>query len=333
MAFGRILDQVIIAPRLSEQSDSIRAILVQGRTVRVLGRLVDKSIEKLFSDVRAIVEFLDSYLPQSVVRSLSEELMTSLVSRLLNGPLVLSVPPDLDGIPTFQTTLQNVLGFVKFLKSRSWRGQQDLIKWTENAPKVWLARRSESSLHSIRQLLKRGLGNPRAVERVEIQMVTRRDEMFTGSGNQDEWDAGWSDDGDGGGSETARVDKTRPTSREEDEEEDTSAWGFDDDPEEEKGDIVSHTDADATANADDGGEAWGWGDDDNVNPSTSPNHLTTANYKASQSNGHGMQASPHKRSEREYTLRETYHITALPEQILEIIIQAVDDAEYLGRPT
>ena len=335
LAFQKVLDQAIIVPRLQTQSEhSPRALLIDGITIRILAQQTDRSAGKLFSDVHAVVNYLDTHLPQSVSRPLLENLIPSLVSRLLGGSLASSVPPDLDGIPTFQSTLKTVLAFAKFSRSRNWRGQQDLVKWAEDAPKVWLARRSESSLHSIRQLLKRGLGNKRAVERAETQMVTRKDEMFAGNGNQDDWDAGWSDDGEEEKLTNTIADKLPSTNKvKDDEQDDTSAWGFDeddaDDAEHEKIDDPPHTDADA----EDGGEAWGWGeDDDNGGLPTSSRRPYPLNDKRRQDNRHQEQATTNTQSEREVTLRETYHITALPEQILEMIIQVVDDADYLSRP-
>ena len=334
LAFQKVFDQAFLVPRVQLQPDSTPcAISIDGHKISILGEQADKSIERLFSDIHAIMDFLESHLPQAVARPLSEGLIPSLVSRLLSRPLASSVPSDLSSIPSFQSTLKSVLEFANFLKSRGWRGQQDLVKWTKDAPKVWLARRSESSLHSIRQLLKRGLGNPRTVERVETRMVARKDEVFPGIVNNEDWDAGWSD----GGEETKPAGRTseepRSTKKEDDDEgEDTNAWGFDDNEdegEEEKIDDSSHSNTDA----DDGGDAWGWGDDDDkMNSPTSRKHPSPVKGKLAQSNGHRVQQpTAGTQSEQEVTLRETYTITALPEQILEIIVQTVDDAEYLSR--
>ena len=274
-----------------------------------------------------MISYLSSHLPSSVAIPLSEVLLPGLTSRLVTGPLSSSVPPDLDRIPAFKVTLDQVLRFAGFLDLHGYQGKTNLTQWADEAPRVWLTRRSEVALSTIRQLLIRGLGDPRTVERVETQVITRNDNMFMDGGNNDDWNADWSD-------EEVETKQPKPSSgvasRNNGQsrganavEEDVSAWGLDDEEDNHGTDMLKDKDKD-----EDEGDAWGWGDEnDGHNDSKSPQPPPSVN-PAPERNGDIPSEAP---AERQVTLRETYTITAIPEQILEIIVEVVSDAMILSQ--
>ena len=305
-------------------------------------RLAQGSQQKLpgafFADIKETLAYLNSNLPQFVVSPLAEDLVPSLVSRLLSGTLLATIPAELDGLPDFQNTLEKVADFGNFLDGHGWPGRSELLKWIQDAPDVWLLRRSQSSLHSVRQILKRGLGSSRSVERVETQRVSNQDGAFADSGKHDDWNAGWSDDEEEQAHSEAPVGHAAASTNggKVDDDEDLSGWGFDED--EDNKEVKNETDSHKEKNSDqeeEEGDAWGWGDENGNQEGSALSPRSPQRPSAIQNAAENRQSGPRaaraSSSEREITLKETYHITSLPEQILEIITMAVEDADALAR--
>ena len=330
------LNKVIFEPFLRQQSNSPSvSIEIEGQTISIRSGSAAKSLEALFTDLEEALALFQSHLPPSVSAPLAQALTPSLITQLLSGPLANAVPAELDGIPRLQDALSKVIVFADFVAAQGWHGHTELMKWVDNAPSTWLMKRSQSSLSSIRQLLKRGLGNARAVERVETQKVSTHDEAFAEGPKQDDWNDGWSDGENEEQPPVSAIDRNRASSNAApaDEDDDVSGWGFDDDEgEKQPANATASPDGNAKAAAEEEeGDAWGWGDEDEhqndsgASPRKTP--VTPRQFlprldKAT--NG----TSP---VEREVTLKETYHITSVPEQVLEIIILAVEDADSLAR--
>jgi len=314
-------DKIILVPRMTlRPNNTVAAISVTGDDIQVAGHLPDTDIRVLFQDIDSIIDYLSTRLPPNIAVPLSEILMPSLVSRLVSNWLLSSVPSSLDGMRDFQEILALVLHLADVVDSVGWQGKADLLDWVDQAPRVWLTKRRETSLEKVRTLLSKGLGKTKMVERVETQTVSPEDEMFQGNGGGDDWNAGWSDDEDRTGLSS--------TSAPQDEEDDVSAWGLDNDAVD--GEVAS-TSAHALEHKkeDDNDEAWGWGDDNDQEISMPPSR-TKMNKNSRTSNGLAQELP--KRSKREVTLKEVYSITTLPEVVLEIIIQVVSDAETLAQP-
>ena len=315
LTFRKDFDAVILTPRLHPQNDGTVGVLrIEGNNIRISGRLLDTSIASLSVDVTLIIEYLASRLPPSIAVPLSEVLMPSLTSRLISVWLSPSIPPDLDGMKDFQAILGLVLKYADKVESYKWHGKDDLVEWVERAPRVWLNKRLASSLDRVRRLLVRGLGDAKTVERIETQLLTREDDLFTGNKSGDDWDAGWSDN-----DEEKRPSSSKPPRGSgEEEEEDVSAWGLDDDTNDEP----TARDPEAYGATDEDNDAWGWHDDKDEDEG-SPHATSTRD------NG---TPSTSQRTKREVTLKETYNITGLPEEILDIVKQVVSDAETLAHP-
>ena len=326
-SFGKAFDTTIFFPYVqTDAKGTTGRLAITSNAIQVTGGEPAKSTAYLLDVVNEMLEYLSLHIPDSIQSRLWETLIPKLISRLLSGPLASAVPPDLEGIPAFQATLKRAIAFSESLEPYGGFGKRELLRWAHRAPKVWLETRSESSLNSIRQLFKRGLGNPRAVERVETQVITREDTVFAADAKADDWDAGW-DDGDD-------ANQAQPSSNGHNlnEEEDVSAWGFDEDKTEAEKPASGVSEISQTNDDDNDGEAWGWGDEnDNLDSPQSVKQPTPKAAEAPKENVDSTLAVQQGPAEREVTLRETYHITALPEQVLEIIIQVVEDAESLAR--
>ena len=321
LPFCKDLEMFVVAPRLQVAVDGkVASLAVAGDEISVSGQSSDLSAEALFSDLESIIAFLRNRLPSSVLDPLAQHLMPPMISRLVSTWLASAVPEGLDGMKDFQDTMSLVQKFGKSLDSYNWPGKGDLVEWTRSIPDVWLRKRQEHSLNEIRKSLSKGIGAIEQVERIETQVLSRHDEVFASNGGGDDWNAGWSDD------ESASPIKTQAgrTSQaaEGQDEEDVSAWGLDD----EKDNGTGQDNQDSSATAYDDADAWGWGDENEAEESKKALPFSESNRKKSQSDG--LAEAP-EQVEREITLKETYNITSLPKEILEMIIQIVSDAEKL----
>lgn len=314
-------NKIILAPRLTLGPDNTAAaISVTANDIQVTGRLPNADVKLLFDDIDLIIDYLSTRLPSTVAVPLSELLMPSLISQLISDWVLPSVPSSLDGMLDFQEILAQFLRLADVVESVGWYGKTDLLDWVDQAPRVWLTKRREKSLDTVRTLLSRGLGKVRKVERIETEVVAPEDEMFHGKGGEDDWNAEWSD-----GEDSRRI---MTSSTKKDEEVDASAWGLDD--ELETGETAGKSSQDSGNNVEDEGEdAWGWGDEKDQD--VSMQHKATGVDKVeTRSNGRAKHTA--RQSQRELTLKEVYSITALPETMLDIIVQVVSDAETLAQP-
>lgn len=324
LPFCKDLEMLVVAPRLKMEADGKVGFLEIDRDeISVSGQSSDLSAEALFSDLNSIIDFLRARLPSSVVEPLAQHLMPHLLSRLILTWLASAVPEDLDGMEDFQDTLSLVQNFGSSLDSYNWPGKSDLIEWTRSIPNVWLRKRQEISLIQVRKLLAHGIGIIETVERVETQVLSRRDEVFASSGGGDDWNAEWSDEEAGSPKSPT---KTQPPSNSNpgkgEDEDDVSAWGLDDEKEDE-------TDQDGQENptaAEVDADAWGWGDENEGEESKKAPPPSQPNRKTAQTNGLDKAS---EQAEREVTLKERYNITSLPKELLEMITQIVTDAEKL----
>ena len=321
LPFCKDLEVFVVAPRLQVAANGkIASLPVDDNEISVSGQSSDLSAEALFSDLDSIIAFLRTRLPLSVLEPLAQHLMPHLISRLVSTWLTSAVPEDLDGMEDFEDTMSLVQNFGKSLDSYNWPGKRDLAEWTRSIPDVWLRKRQEHSLNGIRKSLSKGIGVIEQVERIETQVLSRHDEVFASNGGGDDWNAEWSDE-ESGSPIKMQAGRTSQAAEGEDEE-DVSAWGLDD----EKDNGTGQDNQDSSATADDDADAWGWGDENEAEESKKASPPAESNRRKSQSNG--LAEAP-ERVEREITLKETYNISSLPKEILEMIVQIVSDAEKL----
>jgi centromere/kinetochore protein ZW10 len=313
-------DSIILSPRLNLAADrTTAAILVSGDDIQVVGRNPDISVQHLFKDLNVIIEYLSTRLPPSVSTPLSQILLPGLIPRLISTWLSSSVPPSLEGMQEYREMLALAVKLEEDIETVGWTANGELLDWVNQAPRVWLTRRREASLDSVRSILSRDFGKTKSVERVETQTVMRKEEIFNDNGGGDNWNEGWSDEEN----EKSQAQEMKPPTEGE---EDVSAWGLDVDVEVE-GDSQETSGPTTTdggeADVGDAWDAWGWGDDGSAEPGPSPGRT-----KETGEVGNGVGG----KMDREVTLKETYNITAVPEAILETIRKVIDDAETLTLP-
>ncbi|KAH6643252.1 hypothetical protein BKA67DRAFT_632655 [Truncatella angustata] len=326
-----VVDDAVVGPRTSSDSTSLPAIKVDDSAL-YLDAHTDRSIPSLFSDLEQIMRYLSNQLPEELVQSLSLVMMPDLVPRLKTIWLDPVVPASLKDIDEFQGVLAVVGNFCDSLRQLNYNGFDELQDWVRNASRVWLDKCRETALDSVRLKLGRGLGDPKEVERVETQTVSRSEGAeLAASGapaaaDDEDWGAAWDDSGhhahQQGAEQNGAVDATRTTNAPTSEDDGSDAWGAwgEDDATGEQPAGTSTTAAAAQpVQDDDGADDWGaWGDDAAADePLTLPSPQQTRTTR------------PAEQQTREMTLRETYKISSMPEPVLALISAILEDGAFL----
>lgn len=318
-------DKVIVQPRLAIGPDHlVSALTIHGDEIQIAGQVNDMSVQAALVDIQAIAEYLSTHTPSDVAIPLSEKLVPLLANRLITNWLLPAVPLSTKGISEFQETLSLVLGLVEFFDELGWNGQSRLTEWVDKSADIWLARQKEAAIAQVQRTIPKKVQEKRTVERVETQVVQKGDAMLHGQQEQDEdWGAEW---GDEELEEKKQANNGKKEEEENVEEEDMSAWGMDDDePQEPQKD---HDEPKAAPQDADDAEDWGADWDDEEESKQAPPEVVSKPVAEAQANGKA--AAPSK--DREMTLRETYTVTAIPDSIIELILQAVADVGILNTP-
>ncbi|KAF1838329.1 hypothetical protein BDW02DRAFT_565155 [Decorospora gaudefroyi] len=315
---SRDLDRIIISPRLAMGSDRlVSAFDIAGDDIQRAGPVNDGSVKVTLEDVHLIAEYLSTRLPPTIAVPLSSKLVPILASRLVSNLLLPAVPLSTDGIPSFQDSLSYVLGLVEYLDELGWSGQNRLAEWVDKSAEIWLAKQKEAAISRVQTIFPKEVREKKTVERVETQVISKGDALHAADDQDDDWGADWDDEAEAGREPKEHI-----------EEEDLSAWGDEGDatapePEEE---AVKEKPA-VGEDADD----WGaeWGDEEDTKPVSTPKS-TAQPVEHTEPNGKsGSQKSP---AHQEVTLRETYTVTAIPDAIMEMILQVVREVETLNSP-
>lgn len=312
----RDLLSVIVDPILLPRKDcTSHGVTVTENGIRVDPQPSAAAVAQTLNRLTSVLNFLRERLPTSISASLPQSFIPAVATKVISGSLSSEIPTDLNGLDEFEETLDQVMQFANTIESWGWSGQEELVSWVNQAPRIWLARRRVNSLDSVRKVLAASKGTTKQVERVEKEKVSQADGALLENATNNDWDAGWDDEKD-----EATAEKI-PANQPQDEEEDLDAWGLDEDTQE--------TSKDENQNAeDDADDAWGWGDEeedekgDKSRPEqTSPVSKQANREKAAQSS-----------SPKEVVLREVYTVTDIPDSVLHVIQQQIADSKDIAQP-
>ncbi|KAL5050387.1 hypothetical protein BDW71DRAFT_173756 [Aspergillus fruticulosus] len=312
--FQKDLFFAILDPILFSNGDGFsHGVQVEESSILVDPKPSRASVSDVLNNIVKVLEFLRRSLPTSILTSLSDSFIPAIASKIISQWLSNAIPTELDGLGKFEATLDHVLQFIKTIESLEWHGQEELVSWTKQAPRLWLTKRRVDSLDQVRKVLAASKGESRQVERVERRQVSETDEVLLGNSTSDDWDAGWDDEKD-----DAHFN----------DEDDISAWGLNEDTDDPKATKPSNA---SGADDDEAGDAWGWGEDDEDEdqpPAENPQPKKTTATESVKDNKPGTQAIS-----KEITLREHYTITDVPDSILQIIRQQISDSEIISKPS
>ena len=316
----RQLEVAILLPCMQLQ-DGIheRLLAVDSNTLKISESASPLNLHRLIDDLSTLIAFLEKNLPPSVVNPLSKVLTPMLVERLISLRLSAAIPEDLSALRGFDSTREEIDRFSETVSSHGWPGGDKLHAWINSVPQLWVQQRQRSSLDSVRKLLNRGYGEIKTVERVETQLISHQDHLFNGNTSNDNWNAGWSDEDYSSPTEKKQGQESPAAAQEG---EDVSAWGLDD----EAGDDTKSKSPASSAESDEENDAWGWGDDKNVMEGASSPRDDRKTPSIREPDRYDRD-----KTQRKLTLRESYNITALPVDILDLINRVIFDVDELNR--
>ncbi|KAF2749467.1 hypothetical protein M011DRAFT_419823 [Sporormia fimetaria CBS 119925] len=319
---SRNFDNIITCPRLAPGSDrTVSSFSIAGDDIWIDGPIKDLSVKAAIDDICSIADFVSTRLPPSINVPMSAKLVPVIVGRLISHWLLPNIPLSIDGVPQFRETHTLVSGLVDLFDELEWTGHDSLRHWLDDCPNIWLARQKEAAIVRLHRLCPRRVRQKETVERVETQMVSKGDAMLDQHDGQDEdWGEAWDDD-----EKEPSVDQkahAQATSSEI-EEEDMSAW----DDEDEQRDVTEPKEGvqSKQETEEEDVDAWGWGDEADAEPT--PSNTTEVQPETSKTT-----APRQSTREKEVTLRESYTVTAIPDTIIEIILQVISDVEQLYEP-
>ena len=323
--FSRDLDKTILSHRMVIGKDQVvTAFEIHGDDIQLTDPVNDGSVKATLEDIHKIAEYLSTRLPPSIALPLSSKLVPIITSRLITHYLLPAVPTSTDGVQEFQETLSYVLGLVEYFDELEWTGQNRLTEWVDKSAEIWLAKQKETAIAKVQKSFPKQVKIKKTVEKVETQVISKGDALHPGQDAHEEqdndWGAEWGDE-----DEPPREDTS--VARQEVEEEDMSAWGMDEDEPEEAVKPEAIVEEKKPAADDEDAGDWGneWGDDEDTKSAPSPQ----AHTKSPQRKTNGQPAHQ-PTTEKHVTLRESYTVTAIPDSIIEIILQVVTDVETLN---
>ncbi|KAM7207550.1 hypothetical protein V8F20_002028 [Naviculisporaceae sp. PSN 640] len=332
----RDVESAILFPRMDTTRETLQGIYIDDNVLELRGT-TDGSIESLFSDLEKVLRFLVKKVPQDLIDTMSPVLLPEILPKITKDWLDSAVPSSLEEMDRFQQVIAAAKQFHSTLKSLGFSNLGDLQEWADSAPRVWLSKRREAALDSVRTKLSEGLGTTKSVERVEKQLVSKSEgkQLAANRAVADDDDHGWNTAWDDGGDEDSKVavdenKETAPTTAsapvagatdEDDGADAWGAWGDDDagEPEGKKEEATENKEENRDDDDDAAADAWGaWGDDTN-----------DGDGEAGAETGN-KPAQPSKEPEtRELTLKETYNITSMPQPVLDLIFAIVEDGAAL----
>lgn len=326
--FWRSIDSAIVSPRMDTNRTRFSRIVANSNALE-MSSTTDNSVESLLTDLTTIFTFLSSKLPQDLLQILTGLMMADTIPRLVQRWLNAEVPASLKDMGHFQSLIQSASQFCGTLEEQGYSGFDELTNWVTKAPMTWLGKCRDTALDHVREKLTGGIGACKPVEKVEKQMVSiaegRELTTTTGAGaaaDKGEWGEDWGDAWDDDAEEKDAAAIPGETEPKVDEDDGADAWGWG----EESNDVA---DLEATpeqkGDEDDGTDAWGWGDEDSAAEREPKSAAVKAATKAPAPAAQDIEQT------RELVLRETYHISSMPEPVLELIFNILEDAASLTR--
>lgn len=281
--------------------------------------------------------------------------MGEVINRVVKVWLDSAIPPALKDVAKYQSVIKSAEQFCSVLETQGYTRYELLRNWVDNAPTMWLNKCRETALDSVRSKLSSGIGEATMVERVEKQMVSlaegkelAKSGTVKSSAQEQDWDSAWGFDEEVA-DESAEVDEPMveedeaPAAQQSAEDDGADAWGWDDGPEEEPTDppAAEEEKSSPKSEEDEAADAWGWGDDD-VAEGQGPTPAPVSTHEPEPEPKKQKLATPASRGKgirtrdqdetREMVLKETYHISSMPEPVLTLISAILEDGAALTGP-
>ncbi|CCU77089.1 zw10/centromere/kinetochore protein zw10 [Blumeria hordei DH14] len=296
------LDDLIIKPRTTREDEKY-SIAVRNNSI-TLESVSDDEAESIFAEIESLVRFLILVLPASLKEPLSESLMLTLSIRVLTEFLDRAIPTSLDEVERFKKIIEEAKVFIKNMKSIHWTGLDEFERWVDNFPKIWLDKRRGYVLDQIRGQVLMGIGAPILVEKVKEPSKQHNENPGLDSKNEmvtQDWDAAWDGDED---ISLETQDREYPDSK-----------SLDDDLEDE---VV---------------DAWGWGEETIEDKSPEIREDKVENHASKLGPTSAASSLNNFQDDQKLRGNENYWISALPQVVLNTVIEIFEDFADLNLPT
>ena len=261
---------------------------------------------------KSIIQYLSDTLPDKLSSHILQQLSAKAFQMLIDSWLDPAIPAEINDLETLDSLRQSVESLYEVAKACGIAEASILKTWIQNLPNAWFNKRKTISLDVVRKAFTLAKGTRIAVARTETQSPQSEDQNQRQAVVEDDWSENWDDDAD-----------TQQKSRDVTEDE-SDAWGFSADEDDSKNPAVKGEPED------DDGEAWGWGDEDDTSPKVEKRKESTTKPKPDPvSNGIVQQNT----SQQPTVLTETYHVTDVPDYILEQVGKDNADVQVLKDPS
>lgn len=331
----RELDAIIIDPRFSEAADgAVANLTTTPQDLSVSGRAESQDLATLAEDVKLLISFLKTQLPDSASDLLLARLIPNLLIQIVNDQLDPSVPVPVHDLIAYAPSLEYVQDLATFIADLGIEvpSDGDLTEWIEKLHQNWLSRRREGALNALRAASYGAVTQLKTAERVETQMVSSDDVMVAGDGQGDEWNEDW-DELEEAKDEVPALDHI---AGDVEDGEEAAEWGWGED-EEKKQETNKDKTTNKEDNEDDDAGDWGWGGDEDAEanaekPERTTQQTATAAKSVPKATSHTNGPPKQKPvTQKEITLRETFQITAIPDTLLDLINAVLSDAEHISQ--
>ncbi|KAI3140253.1 hypothetical protein CBS147325_6485 [Penicillium roqueforti] len=314
--FSAIVNPIL----LPHPNGTSHGVVVTETSIRIEPEASKATALETLDRLSSVLGYLRQNLPSSVSATFSESFIAIISSKAICEWLSPAIPTDLGGLAEFENILSHVSQFTQQIESWGWTGQEELVSWVNQAPRLWLTRRRVDSLDSVRKVLAASQGTTKQVERIERGKISQAEGALLENAGNEDWDAHWDDDKE---DEPKKAETAKP----DEEEEDVSAWGLDDEDVEETPDAKPEAAASAE---DDDDDAWGWGDEDEDDHKV--DNKPSEPQKTSSTNATDTKNTTQFVSPKEVTLKEVFTITDIPESVLKVVQQQITDSKDISQP-
>ena len=257
------------------------------------------------------LDYLDRSLPSSFAAQLSNHFMPGISSMLISRWLSPSVPVSVESLAKLNDLCTKVTAFRDVIKSKGWQGEDEITDWLENISQVWLSKRREYCLKTMRNIMLRKIGPLRLAERTETQRISSDDTTVLVK----DLDQANGNNGNHNAQGPLVGDSLLPLEADEGA---LGAWGFEDE-------ATTPTETHHQDEPQDTAKAWGFGEEEEEDISNSGRQVSPDGQTETSTAGQPYRPP----SAQEMTLRETYTVSDESGEIFTILNQLLLDSMKL----
>ena len=153
----------------------------------------DVRSDSVISQIKAVIEYLNSNLPKNISSTFSGYLIQPLANELRTWWLESSMQTPLNKMGSFDEELEQLKQLARQLDQMNWQGKELLLELVKYVPRLWITRRKDATLATVRRICSNSTGKKSIVERTVAQ---NNPAANSATGQQEDWDSTWPDEND-----------------------------------------------------------------------------------------------------------------------------------------